>query len=59
MNGLIIHDRNDRLVPYTQAKELLASWTGSNLFTTEKLGHNRMLINKDVIETIMEKLVPA
>ena len=59
LDGLIIHDRNDRLVPYTQAKELLATWAGSKLFTTEKLGHNRTLINKDVIETIMEKLVPA
>jgi pimeloyl-ACP methyl ester carboxylesterase len=59
MSGLIIHDRNDRLVPYAQATELLASWAGSRLFTTEKLGHNRTLINKDVIETIMEKLVPA
>lgn len=59
LNGLIIHDLNDRLVPYAQAKELLASWTGSKLFTTEKLGHNRTLINKDVIETIVEGLVPA
>ena len=59
LDGLIIHDRNDRLVPYTQAKELLASWAGSKLFTTEKLGHNRTLISKDVINTIMEKLVPT
>jgi pimeloyl-ACP methyl ester carboxylesterase len=59
INGLIIHDRNDRLVPYEQAKELLKSWAGSKLFTTEKLGHNRTLKNKDVIETIMGELVPA
>jgi len=59
MNGLIIHDRNDRLVPYEQANELLKSWAGSKLFTTEKLGHNRTLKNKNVIETIMQKLVPA
>lgn len=59
VNGLIIHDRNDRMVPYAQAKELLASWAGSKLFTTEKLGHNRTLINKDVIETIMAKLLPV
>ena len=59
LDGLIIHDRNDRLVPYTQATELLATWAGSKLVTTEKLGHNRTLINKDVIEKIMEKLVPA
>ncbi|MEH6456514.1 MAG: alpha/beta fold hydrolase [Cocleimonas sp.] len=59
MNGLIIHDRNDRIVPYEQANELLKSWAGSKLFTTEKLGHNRMLKNKDVIEMIMQKLLPA
>lgn len=59
LDGLIIHDRSDRLVPYTQAKELLATWAGSKLFTTEKLGHNRILINKEVIETIMKKLVPV
>lgn len=57
--GMIIHDLNDRLVPYQQAQDFAAVWTDARLITTEKLGHNRMLINKNVIETITDRLVPA
>ena len=55
--GMIIHDLNDRLVPYQQATDLAAVWKAANLVTTEKLGHNRMLINKGVIEAITDRLV--
>lgn len=57
--GMIIHDLNDRLVPYQQAEDFAAVWKDADLVTTEKLGHNRMLINKGVIETITDRLVPA
>ncbi len=56
LDGLIIHDRNDRLVPYSQATELLANWVGSKLVTTENLGHNRMLMNAEVIQPIVEQI---
>lgn len=59
LNGLIIHDRNDRLVPYEQATELLANWVDSKLIITENLGHNRMLMKTEVIQLIVEQLKEA
>lgn len=56
--GLIIHDLDDRMVPYTHAEAFSAAWQEAKLFTTEKLGHNRILKNQEVIQTIAASLVP-
>ena len=38
--GLIVHDRDDTIAPYTGSLEVHSNWSGSSLFTTEGLGHS-------------------
>lgn len=54
--ALIIHDRNDRDVPLTDAEALAAHWPGAELMTTEGLGHRRILRDAGVIGAGVEFL---
>ena len=47
---LIIHDKNDPVIPYSDALEIKSSLKNCELFTTNGLGHG--LKSKIVIETI-------
>ncbi len=47
--GLIVHDRKDRIVPYSHAKELSTAWPSARLFDTHKPGHSRILQDEEVI----------
>lgn len=51
---LIIHDKNDKEVPYSQAMELNSVGNASELFTTQHQGHRRILRNRDVIRKAVE-----
>ncbi len=57
IKGIIAHDVKDRLIPYAQAKELSTAWPEAQLITTKGYGHNRILINKEVIQAIRTLLV--
>ena len=52
--GLIIHDKNDREVRYTEALALAKQWLGSELMMTEGLGHRRILKDEAVIAKIID-----
>ncbi|HJY76931.1 MAG TPA: alpha/beta fold hydrolase [Burkholderiales bacterium] len=41
--ALIIHDREDRVVPWRQGAAVAEQWRGARLVTTEGLGHGRIL----------------
>ena len=41
--ALVIHDRDDRFVPWRQGAALAAAWPGARLLSTEGLGHGRIL----------------
>ena len=41
--GLIIHDKSDREVPYEDAVEIAKNWKSSRLFSTEGLGHRAII----------------
>ena len=41
--ALVIHDRDDRWVPWTQGAHVAHLWPGARLFTTDGLGHGRIL----------------
>jgi pimeloyl-ACP methyl ester carboxylesterase len=53
-DALIVHDVDDRVVPYEQALELSRAWPGSAQMTTTGLGHNRILQNQDVLDAVVE-----
>ena len=41
--ALVIHDWDDRAVPWSQGAELARHWRGAQLMTTRELGHRRIL----------------
>jgi len=47
--GLIIHDRDDSRVPYSQSELIAAAWPAADLKFTRGLGHNRVLTDQSVI----------
>src|SRR3954462_390418 len=47
--ALVIHDRDDRMVPWKQGAAVAQHWRGARLVTTEGLGHGRILMDDAVI----------
>lgn len=54
--ALIVHDRDDREIPYDEATRLIHGWPESELVTTEGLGHHRLLGDPMVIGAVTEYL---
>ncbi len=52
--ALIIHDKNDNAVDYQSALSIHQNWQGSELMTTEGLGHRRILKNQAVIDRVTD-----
>jgi len=52
--ALIIHDKNDREVPWQEGERLSKAWQGSRLELTEGLGHRRILRNKSVVNMVVD-----
>ena len=50
---LLIHDKNDKDVPYTTSENINNHLKNSDLLLTEKLGHKKILGNEDVIQKII------
>jgi pimeloyl-ACP methyl ester carboxylesterase len=53
VDGLIIHDEQDSVVPYSQGASLASQWNSARLITTQGLGHRRILHNDDVIQKVV------
>ncbi|PHN75679.1 alpha/beta hydrolase [Pseudomonas syringae] len=56
--ALIIHDRRDRETPWEKGARFAELWPGARLFTTEGLGHNRLIDHPSVIAEAMNFLKP-
>jgi pimeloyl-ACP methyl ester carboxylesterase len=46
--ALVIHDREDRMVPWTQGAHLARLWPSARLMSTDGLGHGRILADAEV-----------
>jgi pimeloyl-ACP methyl ester carboxylesterase len=46
---LILHDRDDAEVPWSEGAAIAGAWPGSELVTTEGLGHTRIVHDPDVV----------
>jgi pimeloyl-ACP methyl ester carboxylesterase len=53
---LVIHDQQDRQIPYSMGKAIAAAWQGAELLGTRGLGHNRILRDPQVIRSAIEFL---
>ncbi|AHG40154.1 hydrolase [Pseudomonas syringae CC1557] len=56
--ALVIHDRRDRETPWEKGARFAALWPGARLFTTDGLGHNRLIDHPSVITEVMKFLNP-
>lgn len=52
--ALVIHDRDDRVVPFRQGVALAQAWPGARLLATEGLGHGRILEDEGVSRAAVE-----
>jgi pimeloyl-ACP methyl ester carboxylesterase len=48
--ALIIHDQEDRSVPWQQGERLASAWPGAQFLKTQGLGHGRILQDAGVID---------
>jgi len=47
-SALVIHDRNDRKVPWRQGASFARAWPNARLYSTRGLGHSRILQDEGV-----------
>ena len=54
--ALIIHDRDDREVPWRQGKMIVDAWPGAQWLATHGLGHRRILRDAATVKAVVEFL---
>jgi pimeloyl-ACP methyl ester carboxylesterase len=52
--ALVIHDRDDRMIPWRQGNAIAQHWRGARLMTTQGLGHGRILQDEAVTSAAAE-----
>ena len=56
MPALIVHDRDDREVPWRQGKMIADAWPGAQWLATRRLGHRRILRDTATVKAIVDFL---
>lgn len=51
--GLVIHDRQDPVIPFSDAETIAAHWPDSKLLATDGLGHYKILHDPEIIKQIV------
>jgi len=54
--ALVIHDRDDREVTWSEGEALAQNWPGAEFMLTESLGHRRILRNQAIVDRSVEFL---
>lgn len=54
--ALIVHDRDDAMVPYADGEAIARAWPGAQLLTTTGLGHWKLLTDASVAEQVADFL---
>jgi pimeloyl-ACP methyl ester carboxylesterase len=53
---LVVHDHEDRKIPYRLGEAIASAWQGAELCSTSGLGHQRILSDPGVISTVTQFL---
>ncbi len=53
-SALVIHDREDRIVPFRQGVRVARAWRGARLLATQGLGHGRILRDPQVARAVAD-----
>jgi pimeloyl-ACP methyl ester carboxylesterase len=56
---LLVHDRDDREVPFSESEAIHGAWPGATLLPTESLGHRRILRDAEVVDHVTRFLATA
>jgi pimeloyl-ACP methyl ester carboxylesterase len=56
--ALLVHDRGDAVIPYSDAEALASVWPQLQLMTTQGLGHRDILSHAAVIQRIVNFVTP-
>jgi len=56
MPALIVHDRDDREVPWRQGKMIADAWPGAQWLATRRLGHRRILRDAATVKAVVDFL---
>ena len=51
--GLVIHDRDDDMVPFAEGEAIARDWRGAEFLATDGLGHRQVLANDAVIARVI------
>ncbi len=54
--ALVLHDRGDQQVPSADGKAIAEAWPDARLHLTDGLGHNRILLDPDVVTAVADFL---
>ncbi|WP_394559037.1 alpha/beta fold hydrolase [Aquipseudomonas alcaligenes] len=57
--GLVIHAKDDPMVPFAEAQNIHQAWGESRLLALESGGHSRTLADPQVVEAVLELLGSA
>ncbi len=57
--ALVIHDRDDRDVPWQEGEAVARAWPQARFLRTEGLGHRRILRDPEVIDRVVRFLQPS
>ena len=57
--GLLVHDLEDAVIPYSEAEALKNAWPGLKFMTTKGQGHRDILSAPEVLRTIVQFVDPA
>ncbi len=52
--ALLMHDREDRVVPWRQGRDFARHWPGARLLLTAGLGHGRILQDEGVVRAVAD-----
>ena len=51
---LVVHDKNDRSVPFESAERIVERWEQVNLIVTQGMGHFKVMKNPKVVEMVVD-----
>jgi pimeloyl-ACP methyl ester carboxylesterase len=57
VEALVVHDRDDDVIPVAEARLLEAAWPGARFLYTDGLGHRDILADAAVVDTVARFIV--
>jgi pimeloyl-ACP methyl ester carboxylesterase len=54
--ALVVHDRNDKEIPLEEGLAVAAAWPGATMMVTERFGHRRIMLAREVVSAVIEFL---